>query len=88
MMQFGENAAQTTIFGTARFFDWSARTWTGSDFASAEAPEAQRFYNFLCIAYGGDPIAFYNLKTSGVLPESGELAHTNISRSARRSTCG
>ncbi len=69
MMQFGENAAQTTILGTARFFDWSARTWTGSDFASATAPEAQRFYNFLCIAYGGDPITFYNLKTSGVLPE-------------------
>ena len=35
----------------------------------AEAPEAQRFFNFLCIAYGGDPIAFDSLKTNGALPE-------------------
>jgi hypothetical protein len=69
MMKFGEDNARTTILGAARFFAWSARTWTGSDFASAAAPEAQRFYNFLCIAYGGDPITFDNLATSGALPE-------------------
>jgi hypothetical protein len=69
MMQFGEDNARTTILGSALFFNWSARTWTGKDFASTEAPEAQRFYNFLCIAYGGDPIAFDNLKTNGALPE-------------------
>ncbi len=69
MMQFGEDDARTTILGTARFFGWLARTWTGGDFASIGAPEAQRFYNFLCIAYGGDPIAFDDLKTRGVLPD-------------------
>jgi hypothetical protein len=69
MMQFGEDNARTAILGSAMFFNWSARTWTGKDFASTEAPEAQRFYNFLCIAYGGDPIAFDSLKTNGALPE-------------------
>ena len=69
MMQFGEDNARTTILGSALFFNWSARTWTGQDFASTEAPEAQRFFNFLCIAYGGDPITFANLKTKGALPE-------------------
>ena len=69
MMQFGEDNARTTILGSALFFNWSARTWTGQDFASTEAPEAQRFFNFLCIAYGGDPIAFDSLKTNGALPE-------------------
>jgi len=69
MTQFGEDNARTAILGTAMFFDWSARTWTGKDFASAESPEAQRFFNFLCIAYGADPIAFDSLKTSGALPE-------------------
>jgi hypothetical protein len=69
MMQFGEDNARTTILGSALFFNWSARTWTGQDFALTEAPEAQRFYNFLCIAYGGDPIAFDSLKTNGALPE-------------------
>ena len=69
MTQFGEDNARTTILGSALFFNWSARTWTGKDFASVESPEAQRFYNFLCIAYGADPIAFDNLKTNGALPE-------------------
>lgn len=69
MMQFGEDNARTTILGAALFFNWSSRTWTGKDFASAESPEAQRFFNFLCIAYGGDPIAFDNLKTNGALPD-------------------
>ena len=59
----------TTILGTAHFFDWSAREWTGSDFAEATSPEAQRFYNFLCIAYGADPVLFANLQNSGVLPK-------------------
>jgi hypothetical protein len=69
MMKFGEDNARTTILGAARFFAWSARTWTGSDFSAVSAPEAQRFYNFLCIAYGGDPITFDNLATGGALPE-------------------
>jgi hypothetical protein len=69
MLQFGEDAASTTILGTARFFDWSARTWTGSAFAAAESPEAQRFYNYLCIAYGADPVLFDNLAKSDVLPK-------------------
>ena len=70
MLQFGEDDARLTILGTARFFLWSAKTWTGFAFSSAQSPEAQRFYNFLCIAYGGDPITFDSLKTGGVLPDS------------------
>jgi len=70
MLQFGEDAARTTILGTARFFAWSAKQWTGSDFALPSAPEAQRFYNFICIAYGADPKAFHALKANEVLPAS------------------
>lgn len=69
MTQFGEDVAQTTILGTSRFFLWSKRTWTGSSYASSESPEAQRFYNFLCVAYGADPITFDSLATGGALPE-------------------
>ncbi len=58
MIQFGDEVAVTTIAGTALFFDYSKKTWTGGDFAEEGSPEAQRFYNYLCIAYGGDPIAF------------------------------
>jgi hypothetical protein len=70
MIQFGEDSANTTIRGAARFFDMSNRTWTGGDFASDVSPEAQRFYNYLCIAYGGDPIAFDDLVRNGALPEA------------------
>ena len=58
MIQFGDEVALTAIVGTAKFFEYSMRTWTGTDFAELDLPEAQRFYNFLCIAYGADPITF------------------------------
>jgi hypothetical protein len=58
MQNFGEDLAIRTIIATARFFEATRRTWTGSAFASADSPEEQRFYNYLCIAYGGSPISF------------------------------
>jgi hypothetical protein len=58
MLFFGDRIALTTIVGTAEFFNYSQHTWTGAEFASEESPEAQRFYNYLCIAYGGDPLTF------------------------------
>ena len=58
LLQFGEDVAHTTMLGTVEFFVYSGKTWTGSAFADAGSPEAQRFYNFLCIAYGGDHLSF------------------------------
>jgi hypothetical protein len=58
MVQFGDRIARTTIAGTVEFFAYSNHEWTGADFAKEESPEAQRFYNYLCIAYGGDPQTF------------------------------
>jgi Putative metallopeptidase len=53
MMQFGKDVALTTLTGTAHFFEASDRTWTGSDFSDVRSPEAQRYYNYLCLAHGG-----------------------------------
>ena len=64
MQNFGEDLAIRTVTATARFFDATKRTWTGSAFASADSPEEQRFYNYLCIAYGGSPISFRFLVAS------------------------
>lgn len=61
MLQFGTDLAIRTFTGAVWFFEASNRTWTGSDFASETSPEAQRFYNYLCIAYGGDPDAFKDI---------------------------
>ena len=69
MLQFGEDVADVTISGTANFFAWSNLTWSGRDFETAGSPEAQRYYNFLCIAYGGDPHVFGDLVDKGILPK-------------------
>ena len=61
MTQFGEDAMRTLILNTTRIFEWSDRTWTGQDFASTASPQAQRFYNYLCTAYAGDPLGFSSL---------------------------
>jgi hypothetical protein len=58
LMQFSGEIATAVIVGSAEFFLVSSRTWTGSEFADTVSPEAQRFYNFLCIAYGGDNLDF------------------------------
>jgi hypothetical protein len=58
MMNFGDEVARRTIVGTAVFFELSGRTWTGSEFADLRSPEAQRYFNYLCIAYGGAPKTF------------------------------
>jgi hypothetical protein len=75
MLQFGEDLADVAVRATAIFFDLSKKTWTGSDFAAIDSPEEQRFYNYLCIAYGGSPITFYYLvatsdNTAPILPKN------------------
>jgi hypothetical protein len=67
MVEFGPELAKRLIIGTAVFFKESGKTWTGSQFADASAPEAQRFYNYLCMAYGSEPKTF----SSFVQAESG-----------------
>ncbi len=70
MMQFGNDVALRTLTGTAYFFEASNRTWTGVDFSDERSTEDQRFYNYLCIAYGGDPLTFGYLVQKNILPKS------------------
>jgi hypothetical protein len=58
MLQFDDKTAHRLMNGAAFFFEASDRTWTGSDFADVKSTESQRFYNYLCIAYGSDQKAF------------------------------
>jgi hypothetical protein len=61
MLQFGEDLARRTLLGATALFTASDKTWTGSDFANDVSPDQQRYYNYLCIAYGGAPITFKSL---------------------------
>jgi putative metallopeptidase DUF4344 len=58
MLQFGPQAARKLMNGASYFFEASDRTWTGVDFSDLRGTEAQRYYNYLCIAYGFDPVLF------------------------------
>jgi hypothetical protein len=58
LLQFPGDVAHTATVGSAEFFLLSRKTWTGIAFADTTSPEAQRFYNYLCIAYGGDNLDF------------------------------
>jgi hypothetical protein len=74
MLQFGEDVARQTIIGTAVFWELSGKSWTGSAFADVQSPEPQRYFNYLCIAYGGAPKSFEHLvkaqeNRQPVLPE-------------------
>lgn len=69
MLQFGPQIALKVVYGAAGFFEASERTWTGSDFASATSPEAQRYYNYLCMAYGWNADTFRGAVAQGLLPE-------------------
>jgi putative metallopeptidase DUF4344 len=74
MLQFGEDVARQTVIGTAVFLENSNKNWTVKDFANAASPEAQRYFNFLCMAYGGAPKTFEFLvkpddKQQTILPQ-------------------
>jgi hypothetical protein len=58
MLQMDDKTSRRLMNGAAFFFEASDRTWTGSDFSDVKSTEAQRFYNYLCIAYGKDQKAF------------------------------
>ena len=70
MMQFGKDVALRTLTGTTYFFEASNHTWTGVDFSDPESTEDQRFYNYLCIAYGGDRATFGYVVANNTLPKS------------------
>jgi hypothetical protein len=58
MLQFGPQAARKLMNGASYFFEASNHTWTGVDFSDVRGTESQRYYNYLCIAYGDDPRLF------------------------------
>jgi hypothetical protein len=68
MMQFGKDVAVKIMLGAARFFEVSERQWNPGDFASEQSPEAQRFFNYLCIAIGADPTTFKFLVDQNIFP--------------------
>jgi len=58
IVEIGSDLAMRMMDGIMTFLEKSEKTWTGSQFADVNSPEAQRYFNYLCMAYGGDPVNF------------------------------
>jgi putative metallopeptidase DUF4344 len=63
MLQFGKDVAYKTLMGTAWLLAQTSYSGMG-EFSTAQGRDldAQRFYNLLCVAYGGDKNTFAFLK--------------------------
>jgi len=69
MLQFGPDVARTTIKGAA--YKWfKAAISRPPTYYDTHGTPAQRYYNTLCIAYGGQPNTFRDLAGGGLLPRS------------------
>ena len=80
MVQFGEDIERVTMSATLDLFKWSSnqknsgKTWTGSAFADQASPEAQRYFNYLCIAVVADYPNFGGAIEKSIIPPG--RAHT------------
>jgi hypothetical protein len=70
MLQFGKDVARTTIKGAAFTYLNSKNPRARTEFADEHGAPAQRFFNYICLAYGGDPQAFREYVDQGVLPKA------------------
>jgi putative metallopeptidase DUF4344 len=56
MVELGEDLENAAMDATIDLFRHSSeKIWTGTDFARTGSPDAQRFFNFVCIAAAADP---------------------------------
>ena len=70
MLQFGKDVARVTIRGAAFTYLTSKNPRTRTEFADEHGAPAQRFFNYICLAYGGEPDAFREYVDRGVLPKA------------------
>ena len=69
MLNFGKEFARRNLNGVARFFRTMNMPMSRTAFSDEHGAVAQRFYNLLCIAYGGQPATFKNTIDAGILPK-------------------
>lgn len=69
MLQFGREVAVTTIRGAAFTYLNAAKMKGRVEYADEHGAPQQRFFNYICLAYGGDPEAFRDYVDRGVLPK-------------------
>ncbi len=84
MLQFGKDVARTTIKGAAFTYLSAKNPRTRTEFAAEHGAPAQRFFNYLCLAYGGEPEAFKEFVDQNILPKSRAESCTREFHQVRR----
>jgi hypothetical protein len=69
MLDFGEELAWTSILGSAWYLAQRGMLGTGFFSDTARPHEAQRFYNYLCLAFGKLPKTYAFLVNASNLPQ-------------------
>src|SRR5581483_1691280 len=70
LMQFGPNVARRTILAQAHYWHESNTAYGGrNNFTDTHGTDLQRYYNFLCLGYGGFPDMFKDIVEKKLLPE-------------------
>lgn len=70
MLQFGKDVARMTIKGAAYYYTTTPNPEQWAHFAGEHSTGLQRFFNYLCIAYGGAPASFQDFVDKGILPKA------------------
>jgi hypothetical protein len=70
MLQFSKDMARLAIKGAAYSYYSQQTAWSRPKFSDEHGTELQRFYNYLCLGYGGAPETFSDFVENGMLPKS------------------
>lgn len=69
LMQFGPNVARQAILAQAHMWRESSSANSRNNYADEHGTDLQRYYNFLCLGYGGLPDTFRDIVAKKILPE-------------------
>jgi hypothetical protein len=68
-LQFSKDVARTITRGYAYFWSVLGNPKEWAQYSDEHGTSAQRFYNTLCLGYGGDPQTFKEFVDKGWLPK-------------------
>jgi Putative metallopeptidase len=69
MLQFSKDVTRLAIKGAAYSYLSQEQAWPRTKFADEHGNQRQRYYNYLCLAYGADPVEFQDFVEKGLLPK-------------------
>jgi hypothetical protein len=68
MLQFSKDVTRLAIKGAAFSYLSQETAWSRTKFSDEHGTHRQRYYNYLCLAYGSDPLEFQDFVDKGLLP--------------------